>query len=87
MNNEPLDNWGEEDDVNSSSAPPIVMQHIMETDCWIYRLAIIGVVLFVLFCLGSIVYLASNDKDYESIIVVLATAVGGLVGLFVRKSS
>ena len=86
MTRETQDNWGEEDDVYDDSSP-IILQHVMETDCWIYRLAIIGIILFALSCVAAIVYLGSQGKDFDSITTVLGTAVGGLVGIFVSKKS
>ncbi|MFN6481047.1 hypothetical protein [Nostoc sp. DedQUE07] len=60
----------------------------LQNDCWIYRIVVSALALIILSCIGSAVWLQSQDKEIPEIFIGLGTgALGGLAGLLAPTSS
>ncbi|WP_414582456.1 hypothetical protein [Scytonema sp. PCC 10023] len=54
----------------------------LQTDRWIYRIVVSALALTIVSCIGSAVWLQSQDKEIPEILTGLGTgALGGLAGL------
>jgi hypothetical protein len=60
----------------------------LQTDRWIYRIVVSALALTIVSCIGSAVWLQSQDKEIPEILTGLGTgALGGLAGLLAPTPS
>jgi hypothetical protein len=60
----------------------------LQTDRWIYRIVVSALALTIISCIGSAVWLQSQDKEIPEILTALGTgALGGLAGLLAPTPS
>lgn len=73
---------------NNPDEPIANVRTPLQTDRWIYRIVVSALTFTIVSCIGSAVWLQSQDKEIPEIITGLGTgALGGLAGLLAPTPS